>query len=292
MKTVVKVNGGLGNQMFQYAMGRALSVRSGSDLLLDMRFYAQTGEHTHRCFELDLLHTHFTVANPELLEAFAPLRAKNRARALLERWFRSSPMHVVETGFPFNAHVTAIRNDVYLDGHWQSEKYFLDQEAIIREDFRFRSPLSPLSGQTLSQIRAEKTATSIHVRRGDYVHQAAASAFHGICPPGYYKKAMEHLQRVACPSRYFVFSDDMDWVKHNLEFDLPVTFVDHNRGKDSWQDMQLISACKNHIIANSSFSWWGAWLATGQKQVVAPLQWFRASGPDTRDLIPGNWLRL
>ncbi len=295
MKIVVKVNGGLGNQMFQYAMGRALALRTGASLLLDLRFFGLDGEHTKRPFELDLLNTHIEPATPDDLALFDPPPAPDRGQRMLRRLFpaKGQPLHVQEQGFPFQSAVVNIRRDAYLEGHWQSEKYFLDQETAIREDFTFDQPLSCASKEVLRQIRQAAHAASLHVRRGDYVHQAAASAHHGVCAPGYYQAAMERLQHSAGPLHYFVFSDDIAWARHNLRFNAPATFVDHNIGADSWQDMQLMSACKHHIIANSSFSWWGAWLSSSPgKSVVAPMHWFQAPGLDTRDLIPEAWVRL
>jgi len=273
MRIVVKVNGGLGNQLFQYAMGRALALRSGAELLLDLRFFELTGSHTPRAFELGLFHTRFAAADASTLAHFDPPQPASRLARILKRAFPApgAPYRIAERGFPFDPSVARVNRDAYFDGHWQSERYFIDNERTIREDLAFRPALSAMSEALLQQIRDEPNAASLHVRRGDYVHHPQASAFHGLCDPAYYAAAMQQLCESTPPSRYFVFSDDIAWAKDNLTFRAPATFVDHNSGDQSWQDMRLMMACKHHIIANSSFSWWGAWLNSfDQKRVVAP----------------------
>ena len=136
-------------------------------------------------------------------------------------------------------------------------------------------------------------SVSVHIRRGDYVTNRHTNAVHGVCPLSYYKKAMKFIEdRVAQPE-YFVFSDDLDWVKGNLQTHSKVRFVDNNRESNSYNDMHLMSLCKHSIIANSSFSWWGAWLGGNKdKIVVAPSQWFRDRELDSSDHIPSSWYRM
>ncbi len=179
----------------------------------------------------------------------------------------------------------------YLMGYWQSERYFADVAQTIRTDFTFRQPMIGRNHELVEEIGAVN-AVSLHVRRGDYANNLRTKATHGVCPLDYYEAAIRYIaERVEAP-HYFVFSDDMEWVRANLRIQLPCSYVDHNQGAESYNDMRLMSLCKHHIIANSSFSWWGAWLnPCDDKVVVAPKNWF-ANSNDTKDLLPFGWATL
>jgi hypothetical protein len=180
----------------------------------------------------------------------------------------------------------------YLQGYWQSERYFLKHASTIRKDFTFRQ--SP-SGQNADLMRTilDSAAVSIHVRRGDYVSNPKTFANHGICTPEYYFNAIDIMRQRVPNARFFAFSDDPQWVTSVLAPRCDgMIVVDHNQAEDSCNDMQLMSLCRHHIIANSSFSWWGAWLNQNpDKIVVAPRNWF-ANGKDSTDLIPETYIRL
>jgi len=199
---------------------------------------------------------------------------------------------VREKGFSFDSRILELKGDVHLHGYWQSEKYFKDIRETILEDF---TPIRPLRGRNqkvLDEI-GSSSSISVHVRRGDYVIDPQTNKFHGICGPEYYKKAVEIIaKKVKSPVFYF-FSDDIDWVKNNLRTKFKNVYVDWNQGDQSFVDMQLMSHCRHHILANSSFSWWGAWLNRNpHKIVVAPERWFQERSLDTRDLIPEGWLKI
>jgi hypothetical protein len=143
------------------------------------------------------------------------------------------------------------------------------------------------------RIGGEESAVSIHVRRGDYVSDAGTNRFHGTCSVDYYHDAVDRISGFAPASHFFVFSDGIDWAKENLRLRQPVTYVDFNDGEKNYEDLRLMSLCKHHIIANSSFSWWGAWLNPNpDKIVIAPKKWFNDPSINTDDLIPNSWLRL
>jgi hypothetical protein len=184
-----------------------------------------------------------------------------------------------------------VPSQCYLTGYWQSEKYFSSVEAEIRKDFTFNKPLIDRNLE-LSAKMATCGSISLHIRRGDYVSDAQTSAILGVCPLDYYRNAVAYVaDRVANP-QFFVFSDDIEWARENLGLDHPSEYIDHNRGAESYCDMQLMSKCRHHIIANSSFSWWGAWLNPhADKIVVAPKRWF-AGSLDSTDLVPQTWTRL
>jgi hypothetical protein len=175
-------------------------------------------------------------------------------------------------------------------GFWQSEAYFADIRRHLMKELTPNAPPAP-ADQEVIDLMGKGTAVSVHVRRGDYVTLQSASAYHGLCSLGYYRAAIEYVaERVENP-KLFVFSDDPDWASANLVSPFPTKYVDHNSPNDAFQDLRLMSLCHHHIIANSSFSWWGAWLAEQQGIVVAPARWYAADRP-TPDLLPAHWVRI
>ena len=187
---------------------------------------------------------------------------------------------------------TLARHGLYLQGYWQSERYFEQHADALRKVFAFRNAPTGPNADLARQIRQD-VSVSLHVRRADYADCTRTRAFHGLCDPDYYLGAIEFIRRQVPRFRLFAFSDDPQWVASTLQPHHPdMVVVDHNRGDQSHNDMLLMSMCQHHIIANSSFSWWGAWLNPDpNKIVIAPRQWF-AEAPDTADLIPKSWIRL
>ena len=196
---------------------------------------------------------------------------------------------VVEPHFQYWDGIRGVPEDCYLRGYWQSEKYFQTHAAAIRADFSFKSPLTN-ENRLLAQKIGELNAVSLHVRRGDYVKNPVTAAMHGVCSLNYYNAAVEHIQSHVANPVFFIFSDDMPWVKENLTVAAPTHHVAHN--DRAYDDMHLMSLCKHHVIANSSFSWWGAWLnACPDKIVVAPKQWFEYPR-EIEHLLPQAWVTL
>lgn len=179
---------------------------------------------------------------------------------------------------------------VLIVGYWQSNKYFHDAEEIIRRDFEFKTPHETTNPE-LSRALQHPNSVAVHVRRGDYVSNPQAAVVHGTCGIDYYIEAA-HLLRQRCPNAvFFVFSDDLPWARANLRFLEPCHFVMGDT-REPARDLHLMTMAQNFIIANSSFSWWGAWLGRApNKVVIAPRRWF-ANGRDTPDLIPNDWIRL
>jgi hypothetical protein len=295
---VTRLIGGLGNQMFQYATGRALARRRGAALKLDVTGFAAVAAHTKRRFELDSFSIDVCLASDADLAQFdraSEPRSPRLDRALrllrIDRRHSSWPIHR-EPHFQFDPAVPELRAPVYLDGYWQSEKYFFNIDGVLRKEFTAKAPLDG-ENAALAEAIDSVNAVSLHVRRGDYVDDPATNRFHGICSSDYYQRAIDYISTRAGAPHIFVFSDDRQWTRANLRFAVPTTFVGANPPDRGYCDMQLMARCRHHIIANSSFSWWGAWLnPSREKIVVAPQQWFCATGKDTRDLIPQNWVRL
>ncbi len=290
---ITHVIGGLGNQMFQYAAGRALSLERREPLYLDVQDYA--GYALHNGYELDRI---FNIkaqlaSNAELKKvlgwrAYSPIR-KKLYRPQLSK-FRGKRMFV-DTQFSSWRQIKEVPNDCYLMGNWQTEHYFKDYQEAIRADFSFRLPPAGLNAALAEQI-SSGVAVSLHVRRGDYVANPASLAHHGLCSLDYYRRTIDYITaRVANPI-FYIFSDDIPWVRENLLINYQCHYIDHNKGDESCNDMRLMSLCKHHIIANSSFSWWGAWLnPRADKIVVAPQRWV-LSDFDTSDIVPSSWVKI
>lgn len=290
---ITKIIGGLGNQMFQYAMGRALAIERSTELRVDIRDF--DGYSLHNGFELThVFNVVASVASDSDMHRVMGWRALPAVqRALQRNWlsFLRGSQVVMEPGFNYWPSVMKVPVDCYLAGYWQSASYFRRFEREIRADFTFKTPPDSRN-QTLCERIAGCNAISLHIRRGDYVTNPATLATHGLCPPDYYRRAIGYIVERTVRPEFFVFSDDIEWVKARIPIEYPTHYIDHNRGKESYNDMRLMSHCRHHIIANSSFSWWGAWLnATPARIVVAPKKWF-ANGQSVPDLFPSEWVTL
>lgn len=281
---ITRIFGGLGNQMFQYACGRALALRNGSELVLDERdFFAGPGQ------EPGL--RHLNIVSGDVPADKLPPSKKQRLRYLVWRTLRLPPRIVREQGMAFDPRIIALTGDVFLHGYWQSEHYFSDFAQTLRHELSVKTSPDDVNAALLRQIGAEP-AVSLHIRRGDYVTNPKANALHGTCSSAYYNRAADLIaERMDEKPVFYVFSDEPQWVAANLDLPFDIRIVEHNGGDRNYEDMRLMSACRHHIVANSSFSWWGAWLNPSEsKIVVAPEKWF--AGPDrfNPDIIPEGWL--
>lgn len=291
---IVRISGGLGNQMFQHAAGLALARRHACELKWDLSWFENN--RLHQGFELPRVfglavqeavpadyHAVFGWRGAAFLRALWPRRPMNWARP--RAWIREPHFHYWP-GF------LDLRPPVLLDGYWQSARYFEGIAPLVRQTYTFAPPLSPQNAELAAQITT-CNAVSLHVRRGDYVADPVVSQVHGVCTQDYYERAVRFLmERVETP-HFFVFSDEPEWAQANLDLPAPFTVIGHNRGAESYNDMRLMILCKHHIIANSSFSWWGAWLGTNpEKSVIAPRRWFKNYPADTSDLYCANWERV
>ncbi|MEP4196512.1 MAG: alpha-1,2-fucosyltransferase [Aliishimia sp.] len=270
-----RFHGRIGNQMFQYAAGRGLALRRNVELVIDDRLAIHKGEGSIRdLFDLPS-------AQPKKMP---PSKHDRPLAYTLWRHFGRSPKYLRETGLGFNAPLLDSVDDSYLHGYWQSEKYFADAAEHIRADFQF--PVATGRNADLSDQIANTLSVSLHVRRGDYVGNES----HVICAQPYYDAALATLlpQLQGSPTIY-VFSDEPDWARENLSLPGTPVFIDHNN-ETPQDDMRLMSLCHHNIIANSSFSWWGAWLNARQgRKVIAPSRWFGKPGLSNPDILPPDW---
>ncbi|MEJ0013125.1 MAG: alpha-1,2-fucosyltransferase [Bauldia sp.] len=272
----VGVSSGLGNQMFQYAAGRAMSVRTGLPLMLDLDWFSRpSGQVTPRRYGLDVFSLAGEIATREQIVAVR--------QNLLERRFGLVPLTEVITFFrePYRRYwpeIAAINGPAYLDGYWQSPRYFDPAPDVIRQDFAFPPLPSEAARELAAAMVTAPGAVAIHVRRTDYIDGAFSFRFANCCPPEYYSAALEQLEaRASDPLTLFLFSDDPVWVRANFDTrGHAATVVDFPEHREApHHDMHLMSLARHHIIANSTFSWWGAWLASRPGQsVTAPRRWF------------------
>lgn len=287
--------GGLGNQMFQYAFGMAL----GDDVLFDMTWFERKIKKPldmKRVYGLGFFNCDVPAANKEQIAACLDNGSLKHHRFIedLKRIFGkkykrrfNKITELSET--PFEPSLLKIQGDVYYMGCFQSEKYFAHIRDDILKAFTLKAPMCSKNREVLDKIKSTN-AVSLHIRRGDYVH--LQNSF-GLCGLDYYKKAINFVASHTKNPHFFLFSDDIAWVIENLKIEHPFTVVDINDGETCHLDLELMKNCKHNIIANSSFSWWGAWLNENpDKIVVAPKRWFIKKKMSCEDIVPKNCVRF
>ncbi len=281
---VVRLRGGLGNQMFQYATAFALAQRHGREVQLDLRGYGPgTGQ-------------------PHLLRWQVPARPTGPGHAWRyprpalvlarrQRWFARLWRCHAETGLRFDPVLRQYPPPLHLDGYFQCERYFAEAREPLRAQFRPRSAPTSSTRGWVERITDADDSVAVHVRRGDYLGPVH-SALHGVCGASYYEAAASLVARRTGARRFFVFSDDLAWARAMLKLPGPTAHVEGHTQTPEW-DLHLMSLCAHHVCANSSFSWWGAWLGGHPAQtVVAPRRWFASPQLDAGDIVPARWLRL
>jgi hypothetical protein len=279
MFKVVVIRGGLGNQMFIYAFYFVLRMRYSFSLVLF--------EPVH-CFQV---HHGFELHNifPRIGKS-RTFKYYRRLQKIYSEYFTRKLFKIIREVSPAEFYPN-FKSSCYpflvYEGFWQSELYFSKYRAELLKIFLFdEKKLNANTLKLLADIN-EKNSVAVHIRRGDYLNNKELS---GICSKTYYENAIAKIKEKIKDPVFYFFSDDPSWVKKNFSF-AKYHLIDFNRGKDSWQDMYLMSKCKNNIIANSSFSWWGAWLNINpDKIIIAPSDWFKTI-PD-KDIVPENWIKI
>ena len=285
---IVQLIGGLGNQMFQYAAGRRLAMRHNTEIKIDISGFKTYTLHDYR---LDHFRIKNQIATNKEITALKRVWSTGLMGALARRFIPQKKSYIQERSPKiFNADILALPDNVYLEGYWQSEKYFQDIAPIIRKEYSLKDLLTPQSAAAVSAIK-NSIAVSLHVRRADYITDQSAGKTYGVLGPAYYKAAVDKLANKVKNFTLYVFSDDSVWARKNLKFDFPTTYLDFNGRERNYEDLYLMSLCKHYIIANSTFSWWGAWLGTASdKIVIAPREWFRGKDETGGDRYPNNWI--
>lgn len=287
---IVKILGGLGNQMFQYALYLSLKEQFPDEqVMIDTSCF--TAYPLHNGFEVGKIFT-LTPAIAswkDILKVAYPYpnyRFWQIGKYILPK---RKTMCVERKNLALETSVLMRKGNCYYDGYWQHEEYFSAVKESIWEAYSFPQMTNEWNRKITEQLQIFNSV-SLHIRRGDYINHPL---FKGICDLDYYKRAICYMEEHVHPQLYCIFSNDIQWCKNNLH-DLflgkEVVYVSWNKGAESYVDMQLMSLCKHNIIANSSFSWWGAWLNRYPgKVVVSPQKW---TNVDIEDPIPQNWIKL
>ena len=288
---VAQLFSGMGNQMFQYASARCLADLKNTGIKIDISSFEND---KLRTFDLDC----FDISASKISKNELKIFSKNENTFLNKLFFKFDNRKpyfkrrtYIEKAFEYDQNFFLANKNTILSGYWQSEKYFLQCRDLILKEFSFLRKLNDKYIE-IQNIIQNSVSVSIHVRRGDYVQNPDTNKVHGLCDSAYYEKSIEYFEKLNKNTTFFVFSDEPEWCKENIKSSSDIVFVS---GGKNYEDLQLMSLCKNNIIANSSFSWWGAWLNTNpEKIVIAPKIWFADTKKNnqTNDLIPEKWLRF
>lgn len=296
MNIIVNVRGGLGNQMFQYAFAYGVSKKINQPFELDISDF-DTYWHPYKP------NTYWNLYQLDAFKMEARLtshKTKPKKRNLVNRTVKILKIikrkfltknYYQEPHYHFDKNVFTVKNNTYFMGYWQSEDYFKEYREELLKEFALKAPLQEKSQQYKKDILSNN-AVSLHIRRGDYL-TGVGSNFYNIYDLGYYQKAVKHITQHIPEVCFYIFSDDLAWVKDNLAFIKNKIFIESDKNIPDYEEMYLMSLCKHNIIANSSFSWWGAWLnQNNEKIVIAPQKWCNDSLHDTINLIPNDWIKL
>jgi len=291
----IQFSGGLGNQMFQYAFAKHLAVKNNTDLVLDLSYIESKLPFkkfsTPMQYELDIFNIDAKLE--KLFFGNAVTYPFAKSEFILKTKINTKKLNLLkENNLSFNAEYLNFPDNSFIQGNFQSELYFKEIEKIIRKDFTFNTKLDNENQHILEQIQ-QTNAVAVHIRRGDYLSiKKNASKFRSL-DINYYKNAVNILENKTEQPAYFIFSDNIEWAKNHLNLEAKTTFINHNKGKNSYLDMFLMSQCKHNIIANSTFSWWSAWLNSNHKKlVIAPKIWFLTEEFNQNDIVPKSWITI
>lgn len=294
MNIIAQLQGGLGNQLFQYATARALAIEKKASLLLDHSWFKQSYDDvTPRELQLSELNTKGALISYE-----PAIRRPKRIRRIAQKFWPLSPFVFAEQtpyrfDFRLNKAPAFKQQNLYLMGYWQSYKYFEAIKPILQSEISPKKLLDARYQSYLHQIKSTSSAM-VHVRRGDYVNLPSAAKVHGFIGLDYYFQGMQALVDSKPDIHFFVFSDDLDWAKANLPFQEKISFVESIDSNDAViQELELMTHCQNHLIANSSLSWWAAWLSKySDGIVICPKHWTNDKSMNWGDLLPSTWKRI
>jgi hypothetical protein len=282
MAIIVKLSGGHSNQMFQYAAGRSLAARHGVKLMLDITWFPEharmSPEDAPRVYELGSYNL-----QADIYKRSIPQRAFNRLHPL---------QFYVEKDFKYDREFNKLGAYTHLEGHFQFYKYFEDVKEQIREEFTLTKPATGKNKKILDTITNDPNAVSLHIRRGDYATNHYDT--HGLVPLSYYREALKLIQQTVPEPNVYVITNDPKWCREYLKLPAKLHIIANNDDVTGGaEDMRLMRACKHNIMANSSFSWWGAWLnPNSSKIVIAPKKWFKDPSLSTKGLLPKEWIQL
>jgi hypothetical protein len=287
---IVRLNGGLGNQLFQYAAGYSLSIKNNDELKIDTEGYQSYANQKQIYRNLDIadfLISATIASQEEINKAKNPWGALSKAVRFIKQ--KLLKQYYIDWHPEILNHV----GKVYLDGYFQTEKYFIDRIDSIRQQFTLKPELYKAIDLAIKDIKTKPISVSLHIRRGDYAEDPKTRQYHLVCDIAYYVRAISVFQKKFQDLHLYIFSDDPDWVKESLPLSVEATFISSGKGSANYlrpsQELVLMSKCDHHIISNSSFSWWGAYLNESPgKLVLAPNLWNRGKTPQP-NILPGSW---
>lgn len=292
---ITNIKGGLGNQMFQYATGLALSKRKNTEHKLDLSHFDlykdPNNKETKRKFELDVFNTTFSIATEEeIAKVKYPYGLISKPIALVN--FYLQVFDFIKYPITLNPNT----KDIYLEGHYPGEDFFKDYEEDIKKEFTLKTETKEFKDFCSIIAKDGRRSVSVHIRRGDYVTNANANKHHGVLDVDYYENAWDILKQQVGELKQYVFTEfkeDIDWVKENMPFIGNDAIYMKNYEFTGPESMILMSKCHNNIVANSSFSWWGAWLNSyKEKIVIAPRSWLKNGDGRNKRIVPENWIRV
>lgn len=293
MNITIQIQGGLGNQLFQYATGKALSLRLRRPLLLDIDWFSHSWDNvTPR----NLLLQNLKITG-NYIQSHPSVASQKKWWRILQKALPISPYVLKDRPYKFNSSLLKFRpysnQEVYLTGYWQSFRYFDSIRPHLLNEIKPSDPLSPNYSRYLEKILSTPSAM-VHIRRGDYIHLPDAAKIHGFLGLEYYLTGIKILLSKNPSTHFFIFSDDLDWAKNNLPASEKMTFINSSDEiTGPIQELYLMSQCNAHLIANSSLSWWGAWLSNSDTpNVIAPKNWTNDQDRTWEDLLPQHWLKI
>lgn len=303
---ITRIQGGLGNQMFQYAIGRIFAEINKDDLFLDtLGLYIPVEGHLSRDFMLDAFNIKAFIASDTLIKKITKGSLLNNLKIKKIKYLKQIIFDEKDPGKCFIKHAEYVlkpefhkyypellkkeKVDYYLDGYWQSYKFFTNYEDIIKQHFTIKKEYLTFDKIFIEQINSSQSV-SLHVRLTDRVATEFSLSFYRYLDWSYYEKAIQIIKERIPNPHFFIFSDNLQWCKDNIQIDSPVTYVSTD---DEFNDMYLMGQCKHHIIAHSTFSWWAVWLNyNSDKVVVTPEKWFNAQTDNLEDLLPEAWIKI
>lgn len=285
---IARIEGGLGNQMFQYAYGMFLARKHKTTLLLDVSSYEDKPQHGYL---LDNFHIEAQIAG----EKDAPkIPRRYRTKEARTPWWKdgfglNSFRRYKEQEFGFLPAHLEVPNNRYLVGYWQSEKYFPDMRRELLQQFALRHQLSPTSQEVGKSMR-NCNSVALHVRRGDYITSTSAAQIYEHLSIEYYQRSLQEWTKDIQDPRVFIFSNDIAWCREQFNLPWQTQFVDHTNVDTAFEDMWMMLQASCLIMANSTFSWWAGWLnQRPDHTVIAPSRWFRPGTLNSDHLLPTNW---
>jgi len=285
---IIKLKGGLGNQLFQYALGRNISISRNINVAFDLSWFKERKDRTYKLKNFNVKENIISEKEAKKLRKYS--KKLGKLSFFHNLFIADHSKYIYEKQFSFDPDILKVKDNVYLNGSWQSEKYFKDIKNILKKEIILSDNTSS-EYQNIEKQMQNTNSVSLHIRQGDYTSEKVQKVLK-LLSNSYYQDAIRKIKSLVQNPTFFIFSDDVEWAKNNIKIDSPVVFVSDGSLED-YEELMLMSKCKHNIIANSTFSWWGAWLNNSiNKKVMAPKKWFNNETKDTSDLIPDSWIRI